>query len=978
MGGFCLTTDAIPVTSLDHPRLQALLAYLVLQRAMPQSRQHLAFLLWPDSTEAQARANLRTLLHRLRQALPLVDTFLHIDAQTVQWRADAPWTLDLGAFEQALAQADQAEQRGDQAAAHAALQEAVVHYHGDLLPGWYDDWVLVERERLHRAFLAALERLIWLLEQQHDYAAAIVYAQRLLRHDPLHEVAYQYLIRLHGLSGDRASALRVYQTCVTVLERELGVEPSPATRDTYERILNLEVAAAFVERPAPPAPRQQRNNLPLALTSFVGWTQEIAEVSRLLARTRLLTLTGAGGCGKTRLALAVAEAQLAAYPDGVWLVELASLTDAALVPQAVATTLGVREEPQHSLTATLLEALHSRDMLLLLDNCEHLIDACAQLATTLLGACPQLHILATSREALGIAGETTCPVPSLALPDIQQSPRLEELVQVEAVRLFVERALATLPTFTLVEANAATVAHLCRRLDGIPLAIELAAARIKLLSVEQLAERLDDCMRLLTSGSRTALPRQQTLRAAIDWSYNLLTEAEWALFRRLAVFAGGWTLEAAEAVCSEGDIAEDVVLELLAHLVDKSLVVVETQHGGAVRYRLLEPMRQYAQEKLREAEDANTIRQQHAGFFLVLAETAEPELRGAQQIAWLERLEAEHDNLRVILGWTLEQKAAEINARLSGALWRFWYTRSYLSEGRRWLDAALTLLDGSLRLSCGGSELPDQAHYQQRRLMMAVRAKVLGGAGGLAWGQGAYTDAETYYQEGLALARELGDQAEIARLLNGLGVVAMYQADYRHAERFCAESLALFRALEDTWGIATTLSNAGAIAQLQNDYPQAQDLYTESLRLRRQLQDRLGMSIALVNLGEVALRQGDYARAREVYREGLALCGELGAKAAVAYYLEGLATIAGAQSQLVHAARLYGAAAMLRKAIGAPLPSADHSVNERLVAEVRNQLDPVAWAEAWAAGWALPLEQAIAEALRITDSVIPRPRETTA
>ncbi len=327
LGEFRLRATDISVTTLDQERLQALLAYLLLQRATPQSRQQLAFQLWPDSTEAQARINLRTLIHRLRQALPHADAFVRIDAQMVQWRSDSPCTLDVDAFEQALARVAQAGQRGDQTAARSALQEAVDLYRGDLLPGWYDDWVLLERERLRQAFLAALERLIVLLEQAGDYPTAIGYAQQLLRHDPLREATYQHLMRLHALSGDRASAVRAYQTCVTILERELSVEPSPATHEAYERILHLEAAAAAVDRPARPTPNRQYHNLPLALTSFIGRTREIGEVIWLLATTRLLTLTGAGGCGKTRLALAVAAELVATYPDGVWLIELAPLAD---------------------------------------------------------------------------------------------------------------------------------------------------------------------------------------------------------------------------------------------------------------------------------------------------------------------------------------------------------------------------------------------------------------------------------------------------------------------------------------------------------------------------------------------------------------------------------------------------------------------------------------------------------------------------
>jgi predicted ATPase/DNA-binding SARP family transcriptional activator len=995
LGEFRLSAGDTPVTTLDQERLQALLSYLVLQRAAPQSRQQLAFQLWPDSTESQARTNLRSLIHRLRQALPHADAFVHSDGQMVQWRADSPCTMDVATFEQALARAAQDGQRGDQTRARCALQQAVELYRGDLLPALYDDWVLRERERLRQEFVAALERLIVLLELAGDYPAAIGYAQQLLRHDPLHESTYQHLMRLHALSGDRASAVRVYQTCLTVLERELGVEPSPATHEAYERVLHLDVAALAVERPAPPTPYRQQYNLPLALTSFIGRTREIGEVTRLLATTRLLTLTGAGGCGKTRLALAVAAELVAAYPDGVWLVELAALADGVLVPQAVATVLGVQEQAQRPLTATLVDALRPRDLLLVLDNCEHLIDACAHLAQSLLVGCAQLRILATSREALGIAGETTWLVPSLPLPDMQQLPPVAELAQVEAVRLFAERAAAALPTFTLTPANMAMVAQICGRLDGIPLAIELAAARVKVVSVDQLATRLDDCVRLLAGGSRTALPRQQTLRAAIDWSYNLLSEEERALFRRVAVFAGGWTLEAVEVVCAAAEISSAAVLELLAHLVDKSLVVVEPPREGQVRYRLLEPIRQYALEKLRGVEEAAAIRRQHALFFLALAEAAEPKLQGPEQALWLDRLAAEHDNLRAALRCMLDQTEGEITLRLSGALWHFWYTHGFVSEGRRWLEDALTT-------TCTPRGSPRQ--------WMAVRAKALYGASVLAEEQADYTQTVALCEQSLALFRNLGDQTGAAHSLVGLGRVMMSQGDQQRAEMLLEESLALFRDMGDQEGITRSLYCLGLVALAQDKLQQARSLFEESLALQRALGDKKsifwlvnglgevarcqgddaraeacyseclllaqevgfkrGTASVLHDLGQVALARGDYARAALRFAESLAMFQALGHKQGIAHCLAGVAGLASAVGQPERAAQVFGAMEALLDATNLILVPADHMAYSRNLAHARSHLDADAFAAAWAVGRALPLEQAVAEALRVTDEVM--------
>ncbi len=897
LGRFRLSIDDAPVTTLDSPRLQALLAYLLLQRDASHARAHLAFQLWPDTTEAQAHANLRTLLHRLRQALPDTDRFLHVDAQTIQWRGDASATLDVAEFERALAQAAPAEQVGNQDAVRVALREAVEQYGGDLLPALYDDWVLLERERLRQAFLAGLEKLVVLLEQAGEYAAAIGYAQRLLRHDPLHEAAYQHLMRLHARSGDRASAVRIYRTCATVLERELGVEPSPATREAYERLRHVEAQPPPASRSTSLAERDRRHNLPIALTSFIGRTHELAEVGRLLARIRLLTLTGVGGCGKTRLALAAATMVLSEYSDGVWLVELAALTDAALVPQAVATTLGVREEPQRPLTATLLDALRFRDMVLVLDNCEHLIDACAQLAQTLLGACPHLRILATSREALGVAGETTWLVPSLALPDPQLAPALEELAQVEAVQLFVERALAALPTFALTQANAPAVAQICQRLDGIPLAIELAAARIKVLAVEQITTRLDACFRLLTAGSRSALPRHQTLRAAIDWSYVLLSDLERAMFRRLSVFAGGWTLEAAEAVCAGEGVTADEVLELLAHLVDKSLVVVETP-DGAVRYRLLETVRQYGWDRLREAGEATAIRQQHAAYYVALAEMIEPKLRGVEQQAWLARLESEHDNLRAALEWSqAAEDGAQLGLRLAGALGWFWMMRGHLSEGRAWLARVLAwpeavrptlarawgLNRAGFLASAQRDEIARALHEESLAISRALQDKAhiawaLSGLGNALREQDDYIQAAGQYEECLALFRELDDTWGCAWALLSLGGLARPQGDHARAGAWYEESLALFRKVGDRWNQARVLRGLGRVARAQGNYAQATKLLEESLVLLRELGDKAGMVRALTRLEEVAQDRGDHARAAVLYQESLTLLRELGDK----------------------------------------------------------------------------------------------------
>jgi predicted ATPase len=481
-----------------------------------------------------------------------------------------------------------------------------------------------------------------------------------------------------------------------------GIGEKDATPNTFaprgsrslEALENVGMDSSSAHGPGPPAA-----DLPVELSSFIGREQEIAEVKRRLGDTRLLTLTGPGGCGKTRLAMAVAFEMVGGFENGVWWAGLALLSDPTLVVQEVSQVLGVREAPGRSPTEALAQHLEHKKTLLVLDNCEHLIDACAELVDTLLRSCPKLHILATSREALGVGGEIAWLVPPLALPDPGDRAPVEELGRYEGIRLFRERARSVAPTFELGEGNAPAVARLCRQLEGVPLAIELAAARTRVLSVEQILKRLEDSLKLRAGSDRTAPERQRTLRGTLDWSYDLLSEAERLLFARLSVFAGGWTLEAAEAVGAGDDIEEEDVLDLLSKLVDKSFVVVEGTSGeNGLGYRMLEPVRQYGYERLEGSGEAEAVRRRHAEYYLALVEEAEPELR--EQGAWLESLEAEHANRRAALGWALDPvedaqepagaERAELGLRLAAALaqGRFWNAYGP-SEGRRWLERGL-------------------------------------------------------------------------------------------------------------------------------------------------------------------------------------------------------------------------------------------------------------------------------------------------
>jgi non-specific serine/threonine protein kinase len=681
------------------------------------------------------------------------------------------------------------------------------------------------------------------------------------------------------------------------------------------------------------------------LTSFIGRAREIAEVRRLLGAARLVTLTGSGGAGKTRLALQVAADIVEDYPDGVWLAEFAPIADPALVPKTVASALNVPEQPGREMIETLVDALRPKSLLLVLDNCEHLLAACADLAAAVLRACPQVRILATSREGLRVPGETLSRVPSLSLPDARRFPTPEDLVLYEAVRLFVDRATATAPEFGVTSENAPAVAQVCQRLDGIPLAIELAAARIKVLAVEQIAARLDDRFRLLTGGSRMVLPRQQTLRAAIDWSYNLLSETERMLFRRLSVFAGGWTLDAAEAVCANGGVEADQVLDLLTSLVDKSLVLTEIQTGAA-RYRFLETVRQYAHDRLAENDEDARVRTRHRDWYLALVEQANRELPGPRAEPWLERLETEHDNLRAALQWSKAEKyGAEAGLRLAGALFWFWFRHDNWSEGLAWTEGALAR----------SSEAPPSAPL--RALAAAIY---------FASQRGDQGKARTLGERGLTLCRELGDDDKEARarVLFYVGVVAMRQADYERSKALFNESLNVSHELADKMYCGLTLVQLGVVATYQGDDERATTCHAQGLAALREFGDKYGIAYALSRFArDVTLRQGHYDQAAASFAESLIVCREVGHSWISEESVDGLGRVASATGRYERAARLFGAAEVLRETVGWHLTPPDQADHDKYVASARAALAEAAFATAWAEGRAMTLEQAVEYAL---------------
>ncbi len=605
-----------------------------------------------------------------------------------------------------------------------------------------------------------------------------------------------------------------------------------------------------------------RNNLPSNLTKFIGREKEIAKVRHALSEYRLVTLTGSGGVGKTRLSLQVASELLDQFPSGVWFVELAPITDPDLIPQIILSAADMQTQQGRSALDSLTDFLREKTLLLVLDNCEHLIESCAKLAEPLLNDAPNLKILASSREALGVKGEQAWHVPSLSFPDLKQLPAAEQLSQYESVRLFIDRAVLAQPRFAVTNENANAVAQICSRLDGIPLAIELAAARVKVLKAEQIAERLNDRFRLLTGGNRTALPRQQTLRALIDWSYDLLAENEKLLLRRLAVFVGGCTLEAAEQVCSDGQMHAEDVLELLIHLVDKSLVVVD-ENPGHLRYHMLETVRQYAREKLLESGEGERPRTQHLDYFLKFAEEAEPHLVRAEQIEWLDRLELDQDNLRAALEWAVDDPQnhpPEAALRLCNALWFFWFVRGDWSYGQEWMERAL-LKPGQSRV-------------------VVARGRALGYFAYLTPMDGADSQVlELSLEEGLEICQMLHDRQGVAFALYMKGKFAFIANNITAAKTFLSESLSIYQEINNQWVTARVLISFGQIYHfIERDHPAARRYYEESLQIYRELGERRGMSVAANILGELAMDEGDWAGARSLFEQSLSMSREIGDK----------------------------------------------------------------------------------------------------
>jgi predicted ATPase/DNA-binding SARP family transcriptional activator len=956
LGAFDVEVDGqlVPASAWRLRKASELVKVLAITPGHRLQREQAMEQLWPDRPADAALNNLHQAIRVARTALSVSDEA----GQRLLVLRDGALSLcpngNLWVDAEAFATAVHAATVASGLAANLAAREL---YRGELLPDdRYADWAEAPREALAQDYLTLLNRLAQLLEREGNRDAASETLRELLRHDPADENAHRTLMRLYAVDDQRRMALRQYERLRTALAREMEVEPSDESRRLYREILQgrirpaaptIAVSAATsrdVARDSPVAPLEssrplahriagrRRDNLPIQLSSFVGREREMREIQRLLAGSRVLTLTGPGGAGKTRLAIEAAASQINTYRDGVWLVEMAALSDPALVVQAIADVFDVREQQAVSLVQLVIRHIADRRLLLLLDNCEHLVDACAATAQALLTECPNLLIMTTSRQPLRIPGEVVFRVPSLPVPDLEAAFDPTELDPIDSVRLFVERAQAIVPTFSLTARNAEAVARLCHHLDGLPLAIELAASRVAAMPVTAIADRLDDRFRLLVSGSRTALSRQQTLKATLDWSYNLLTEPQRQVLRALSVFVGGASLQALEVVCSEAGVGSRDVLHLLGELVDQSLVTLDDADAEP-RYRLLETVREYGGDQLIERGEREATEAAHGTWALDLAEQAEAALPGPEWQASLNRLEVDHDNLRAAIDRSLSSDM-ERALRLAASMWQSWLWRGYLAEGRRSLEraldgppttsveraralvglAALTIRSGE---PGAGGRHADEAFEIYRGLgdpHGACRAlQVLGVA---FWSEDDLEAAEKTYRLSLEIATEDGFGSGQGAALHGLAVVRWYAGNHRDADTLIDQSLTLFRALSQTTELTPPMLDLGEILIAQPETGAPRMVFQETFAPFQDIATRTAVGYVLANRGMMRRVAGDFEEAVRDIEESLDLFRTIGDERAIAHALGRLGNLATAEGEFAQARDLLEECLAIRRRIG--------------------------------------------------------------
>ncbi len=913
LGAFFVSVDQHTLSEAQwrSRRASGLVKLLALTPGHRLHREQLIDALWPASTPEAGYNNFHHTLFTARRvldkALPgclvLEEGFLSLtkdEAQAV--------SVDAEDFEAAA-------RRAKESPSPEAFQTALALYTGDLLPDdRYEAWTMQPREALRQTYLRLLLGLAKLQETYGDYQDGIATLLRLLAVDHSHEEGHRELMAIYALSGNRQQALRQYQTLREVLRTELEVEPSPATLQLYETIQSGQISTSTATPPAPgadaglPKPeRWPRHNLPNRLSTFIGREKEIDQVLGLLRGTRLLTVTGAGGVGKTSLALQAVGYLLETYPEGIWLVELAPLANPELVPQTCAHVLELNKPPDTPYLTALIQYLQKKHLLLILDNCEHLVAACADLTAELLKNCPRLTILATSREVLNLSGECAYRVPSLSVPDPHLAASLDAVGSAESVRLFVARATQISPAFSLTRENAPAIATICRRLDGIPLAIELAAGRSRLLAVDQIAARLDQAFNLLTGGTREALPRQQTLKATIEWSYQLLTPKEQVLLQRLSVFAGGWTLEAAEAICpkepdlldkteshekptgaSSEELRRSEIVDLLGLLLDKSLVQTIPSSDGLNRYCMLETIRQFAFDRLLEAGGIERLRDRHLAYFAELTGEAEPHLRGKGMVEWMDRLEEELDNLGAAMQWSLTGRI-DLGLKIAADLHWFWWIRNFTAEGREWIKKLLSkekvdaeiLADNKTEYNHNLQKaralityttihfysyifpyderigLCEESVAILRKLGPTVRRELAVSLFWLLAARGSLPKPSPEREEMLEIFQQEGMRFQYSEYLRHVAGQILH-SEWGQGKKCIEESLAISREIDDLEGIATGFGNLAYIFNCEGDYQKAEILAREFIEVSHREKNRLWERGGHMALIDIELASGKY------------------------------------------------------------------------------------------------------------------------
>ena len=945
LGSFHIQCGKKTVEITSRPA-QSLFAYLILNAGTAFRREKLAGQLWPDSTEESARDYLRHALWRIRRALADASAASYLKANdlTIEFDASKPYWLDAAA----LVALDGKSSPGQ-------VAKAIDAYAGELLPGFYEEWVVLERNHLQSAYEQQVARLLEMLQAQGQWAAVLQRAEKWIALGQRPEAAHRYLMSAHAAQGDMAKAAGAYERCVASLA-ELGVEPSEQTRHQYEEIkAGRTNPSSPKHQSVPTIAEKTKTNLPALLTSFIGREKELGEIVRLLRTQRLLTLVGPGGVGKTRLAIESGKRVLSKFNDGVFWVELIGLNDPALVPQAVVQAAKIPESAGRSGMDALKDYFGGRQSLIVLDNCEHLIMGCSQMASQLLSACPGIRILATSREALDVLGEAAWTVPSLTLPSSTDAVSAKSLSTTESVRLFLERVSSPHSRFELTDENAAAIAKICTRLSGIPLAIELAAARVKMMSVDEIARRLEDSLNLLNGGNRGALPRHQTLRATIDWSYELLSEQERVLFRRLAIFADGFTLEAVETVAPDEILPQARVTDLLGLLVSKSLVSVVAGSGASeTRYRMLETIRQYAHERLGAAAEFRVLKKRHLAFFAAFAKRAERGIYSAEQARWFQQLDTEADNLRTALDWSSvrdQQNAASLLAvrkdqfTIICSLVMYW-ERAYRREIAQ---AAGKLLD------------------EDRGSAITVeRARALYAAGFLWWSLYDFSLARSCLEESIAISENLSDPLTLAWGLGYLGWTLSSLGEYGEARGFLERAVKLAQSLGNAGDQAavSAMSFLGDIPYWSGDLAEARRLYSEAIAFTRELHNINTMTFPLRRLGYVALRQGNPEEAAGLFSASLQNNQQLKHVPGMTACIAGFAAMELAGRRYQSAALLCGCVEVLLERFGAPFFMADKVEFERTVASLKEQMRLSQFHKAWMAGRIMQLDQAIDFALK--------------